>query len=158
MSTIILGSCKHSSKKEFPKNDETIVKIEYLCEGGENEFYEKLSITADSIHYLYHIMNPEESGEYHEITPENLWQNLLKKSDLSILEKIENGESIQYIDGADETYSFITTKRTIVFMNGRQTKLSNKEEIGLEELFTAVKSQTYECQEKSNEAMQNKVK
>jgi hypothetical protein len=129
--------------------NEEIKEINFLREGGMLGLIDSIVITKDSIHYSHTIFDPQTrkmiEKKYEAETPAALWAEWLQVLNLNTFRKIKSGESIKPMDGSDETYSVVTDKRTLSFVNGYGTAFEKLNKLW--ELIGEQRSKCYEAAE-----------
>lgn len=109
---------KKDSKNKFSStNPEEITFIGLSNVGGELGYYKIIKITQNSIFLETGTTANQKHDKWQkEISPET-WKNLISSIKIKDLSQIESSQSIQPIDGIDETFQVKTTKKSHIYVN-----------------------------------------
>ncbi|WP_407401171.1 hypothetical protein [Chryseobacterium sp.] len=113
-------SCSKEEKttsKADQKGPETITFIGMSTVGGRLGNYNIIKITQDSIHVEKGNSNPKNHKELHQALQPKDWQKLTSSFLIEDLNHIKSSESIQAIDGMDETFQIKTSRKSHVYVN-----------------------------------------
>ena len=117
---LTFSSCSKEEKtvsKADHKGPEIITYIGMSKVGGKLGNYNIIKITKDSIHIVRGNSNPKNHKEIHqELQPED-WQKFTSSFLIKDLNHIKSSESIQAIDGMDETFQTKTSKKGHFYVN-----------------------------------------
>lgn len=117
---LTFSSCSKEEKtvsKADHKGPEIITYIGMSKVGGKLGSYNIIKITKDSIHIVRGNSNPKNHKEIHQSLQTKDWQKLTSSFVIKDLNHIKSSESIQAIDGMDETFQIKTSKKGHFYVN-----------------------------------------
>lgn len=113
---LMFFSCKKGTEKvDDQPNEITFIGVSEV--GGKLGYYKIIKITKDSIKLTQGISTKNLHKQWNSAIDQQTWKQLISPIDLKTLGKIKSSESVQPIDGADETFQIKTLKSSHLYLN-----------------------------------------
>lgn len=121
---LIFFSCK-KEKAEEKSNEITFISVSKV--GGKLGYYRIIKVSKDSIKFTQGISTKNIHKQWNSAINPETWKKLTSTIDPKILDKIKSSESIQPIDGSDETFQIRTSKTSHFYLNSYNDTIHYKQ-------------------------------
>ena len=119
---LIFFSCseKKSPTNQSGKEEIKFIRISQI--GGQLGYYRNVKITPDSIHIETGQTINKKHKEWHSAITPKTWKSINSCFKIHTLDFIKSSNSIQAIDGIDESFQIKTNKKSHVYVNAHEDK------------------------------------
>ncbi|KPH12619.1 hypothetical protein [Chryseobacterium sp. ERMR1:04] len=123
---LIFFSCKKEVEKASEKSNKiTFISISMV--GGKLGHYKIIKVSKDSIKLTQGISTKNIHKQWNSAINPETWKKLTSTIDPKTLGKIKSSESIQPIDGADESFQIKTSQKSYFYLNSYNDTLYYKQ-------------------------------
>lgn len=123
---LIFFSCKKEAEKAREKSNEiTFISISKV--GGKLGHYKIIKVSKDSIKLTQGISTKNIHNQWNSAINPETWKKLTSTIDPKTLGKIKSSESVQPIDGADESFQIKTSQKSYFYLNSYNDTLYYKQ-------------------------------
>lgn len=123
---LIFFSCKKETEKASEKSNEiTFISISKV--GGKLGHYKIIKVSKDSIKLTQGISTKNLHKQWNSAINPETWKKLTSTIDSKTLGKIKSSESVQPIDGADESFQIKTSQKSYFYLNSYNDTLYYKQ-------------------------------
>lgn len=120
---LIFFSCSEQGRKRDPDSEAEVITFIGMSEiGGQMGYYRVIKITKDSIFFETGETVNKKHQEWRSAIKPDSWSKMISSFKIEKLDSIKSSQSIQAIDGIDESFQIKTNKKSHVYVNAQNDK------------------------------------
>ncbi|CAA7194965.1 hypothetical protein [Chryseobacterium potabilaquae] len=110
-------SCTQKKKTTTNGAEEKIISVSFSNVGGNAGSYRKVKVNQDSLYLEKGTVSSKEHTVWKSAITAEDWHQLTSHFDIKTFSTIKSSESIQALNGIDETFQIKTSKTSHVYVN-----------------------------------------
>ncbi|RNA63317.1 hypothetical protein D1631_15990 [Chryseobacterium nematophagum] len=124
---LIFFSCDQKKETTTNGDNEKIISVSFSNVGGKAGSYSKIKVNQDSLYLEKGTVSSKEHIVWKYAITAKDWRQLTSHFDIKTFNTIKSSESIQALNGIDETFQIKTSKTSHVYVNAYNDTIHYKQ-------------------------------